>query len=910
MKKRKSTWLLVGILVMAVALCLLMALNAAAAPAPLPEVGNKWLQDNMEKFPGMFDYESYQTKPVFSNDNDKVICEEVWIEVPCDVDGDGKRDLIRAQIRRPIETKEGLKTPVIAQLTPYSGQNATLSAPFGNKIDMDFPGASNPDTRHLDYLKDIRYDGPRYKDLLARNFGDLSEWGIPAARTPVSTQADAAPTANWNPTAWHAYFIPLGYSCASVTIIGSQFGEGFLTYGDYAENLSAAALVDWLNGRLPGYTSPTSLIKVEPPSWATGDVAMSGTSYGGTLPFAAAVTGVKGLKTIIPFAPPTSSYEYYRANGAVYAPGGWQGEDVSEIIAYCFGRGWVASSPTLPTPAIWNRFWEYLEENYQAQDSISGDYSKWWDGRNQVSFMEDIKELNPDLGIISFHGYNDDNVKFKNSAMMFKMAEKLGITVKGIFHQGMHTSPHNHNGLNFYPQIHKWFDHYLYGVENGMPGDFPNVRVQSNLDISWMESDTWPLGQYKNLYPIPGGMNGRVGSLRNSPPNVAVIIESKFKDDLAVRLTRPAFNLPTPPAHVPNYSENAAKYGGHVNPQMASAQYYRWRNLLLGGEDVTTAWTTPWTAPAGISYDLTKPVDDRLLFTMDVSEDMRISGTIKMTAQIKADKNVGFVSAMLVDYGSERRYGSGTTNTGTVVLPNGANLNLVSWSQNANATPARIISRGSVDIQNPNYDRKIWSDCPDTNFIPNYYFQTTAIEPGKYYSYTWELDVMDYTVLKGHKLGLLIYGTDPEYTTRPFNPTEFTIRLDAGVSYLSLPIVPAGPEKPVTIEAADVMAKPGDEVDVTYKIKDNAFGFTAMDLLVPYDSSIYAPIAIKPAAGLATPFFVANPSYQSGLMRIAFAAGENAEGDGLLFTVTYKVAATAPGTGDFPLELAEVKMQS
>ncbi|MCL2496115.1 MAG: hypothetical protein FWF04_01705, partial [Clostridiales bacterium] len=775
--------------------------------------GNEYLEANIEKFPEMWDFEQGQTKPYFSTSNN--IFEEVWIEVPCDVDGDGKRDLIRAQFRRPRETEQGLKTPIIATVTPYAPAVGAPSYPFGGAVDID--GVINPDTTDLQYTADIRYDGPRYKDLLAKNFGDLSEWGIPTARVPLGSQKNGTGiTAVSNPSigGWHAYFIPLGYSCAGLAIIGSTYGEGFLTYGDYAENLCAAALVDWVNGRLPGYTSPTSLIKVEPPYWATGEVAMNGTSYEGTLPFAAAITGVEGLKTIIPVAPVTSSYEYYRANGAVYAPGGWQGEDVSMIIGYCFGRGWQASgnNPASPvydtTPNLLERFYEYLWGAYLAQDRITGDYSKWWDGRNQVSFMEDIKELNPDLGIIAIHGYNDDNVKFKQTAMMFEMAQQLGITAKAIFHQGMHTSPYTHSGNGFYPQIHKWMDHYLYGVTNGMPDDFANVRVQSNVDISWLESDTWPLGVYQNFYPSG---DGRVGALAGTAQTTPV--ELPFKDAFLLGLTRGNPAALQARAWDPFYTTEAAKYGGRAGV-MASAQFYRWRNYMLGGGDATTSWTNNWTAPAtGVNYNLTTPLNDRLLYVMDITEDMRISGTIKMTAKVKADKGVGSISAMLVDFGSERRYGSGTANSGeTVVLPNGTSANLVNWSRDANATPARIISRGAVDVQNPNYDGKIWSDCFDTYFTPDYYFQTVEIEAGEFYPYTWEMDVMDYTVVAGHKLVLIIFSTDPEYTLRPFNPTEFTAEIGAG-TYLSLPLV-----KPYTAPAAAVLELEEENVEAVATI--------------------------------------------------------------------------------------------
>ena len=52
------------------------------------------------------------------------------------------------------------------------------------------------------------------------------------------------------------------------------------------------------------------------------------------LTMAAAVTGVKGLEAIIPVAPNTSYYHYYRSNGLVRHPGGWLGEDIDFLYDF------------------------------------------------------------------------------------------------------------------------------------------------------------------------------------------------------------------------------------------------------------------------------------------------------------------------------------------------------------------------------------------------------------------------------------------------------------------------------------------------------------------------------------------------------------------------------------------------
>ena len=61
---------------------------------------------------------------------------------------------------------------------------------------------------------------------------------------------------------------------------------------------------------------------------------MIGTSYEGTLPLAAATTGVEGLEVVVPVSPNTSYYHYYRSNGLVRSPGGYLGEDVDVLYDF------------------------------------------------------------------------------------------------------------------------------------------------------------------------------------------------------------------------------------------------------------------------------------------------------------------------------------------------------------------------------------------------------------------------------------------------------------------------------------------------------------------------------------------------------------------------------------------------
>ena len=97
-------------------------------------------------------------------------------------------------------------------------------------------------------------------------------------------------------------------------------------------------MIEWLNGKRKAFTTRDGSVEAAPVTWHNGNTAMMGTSYNGTLPIAAASTGVEGLKAIVPISAISDWYDYYRANGAVKAPGGYQGEDLDVLTEYVYTR--------------------------------------------------------------------------------------------------------------------------------------------------------------------------------------------------------------------------------------------------------------------------------------------------------------------------------------------------------------------------------------------------------------------------------------------------------------------------------------------------------------------------------------------------------------------------------------------
>ena len=66
-------------------------------------------------------------------------------------------------------------------------------------------------------------------------------------------------------------------------------------------------------------------------------------------------------------------------------------------------------------------------------------------------------------------------------------------------------------------------------------------------------------------------------------------------------------------------------------------------------------------------------------------------------------------------------------------------------------------------------------------------YESEALEPGKFYEFSFYLQPDDQIIKKGQQIGLMIFSSDKEYTLHPDPGTELTIDLEGTI--LKLPIV-------------------------------------------------------------------------------------------------------------------------
>ena len=255
-------------------------------------------------------------------------------------------------------------------------------------------------------------------------------------------------------------WIPRGYIVVHSSSPGTGLSQGAPTVGGKNESLAPKAVIDWLCGRVSGYTTPYGN-EIVVAYWSTGKVGMTGTSYNGTLPLAAATTGVEGLEAIIPIAPNTSYYHYYRSNGLVRSPGGYLGEDID--VLYDFIHSGDESKRAFNNKTIRDT------EMKNGMDRITGDYNDFWARRDYLNQMKPMK-----AALLMAHGFNDWNVMPEHSYRISKRAKEMGIPTQIYYHQNGHGGPPPIKMMN------RWFTRYLHGIENGVENDAKAWIVREN----------------------------------------------------------------------------------------------------------------------------------------------------------------------------------------------------------------------------------------------------------------------------------------------------------------------------------------------------------------------------------------------------------------------------------------------
>ncbi|MGH3359726.1 MAG: CocE/NonD family hydrolase C-terminal non-catalytic domain-containing protein, partial [Nocardioidaceae bacterium] len=181
----------------------------------------------------------------------------------------------------------------------------------------------------------------------------------------------------------------------------------------------------------------------------------------------------------------SSWYDYYRANGLVRAPGGFQGEDTDVLADAVYSR---------PDREICRPVTDRLAAE---QDRVTGDYSPFWANRD---YMPDVREVH--AATLIAHGLNDWNVMAKHPDQFYRALKRQHVPHQIYLHQGGHGGPPPD------PMMNRWFSRYLYGVQNGVekvPHAYVVREGDPNDEPTPYADYPDPQAQVVTLTTTPGG---------------------------------------------------------------------------------------------------------------------------------------------------------------------------------------------------------------------------------------------------------------------------------------------------------------------------------------------------------------------------------------------------------------------
>ncbi|WP_243718976.1 Xaa-Pro dipeptidyl-peptidase [Actinomadura sp. KC06] len=321
--------------------------------------------------------------------------------------------------------------------------------------------------------------------------------------------------------------------------------------------------------------------------------------------------------------------------------------------------------------------------------------------------------------VMVVHGVNDWNVKVKNSVQWWNALKKAGVPRKLWLHQASHATPFRWRVEEWLRQTHHWFDRYLYGIKNGIERE-PRVDVE-RPDGTWETARDWPVPGTRtvplSLNAAQSGPSGQPGTLGLWPRH------GRTQSFVDAGKTRTAEQL-------------------LVNENQADP------NRL-----------------AYLTGPLPKPV--------------RVNGIPSLSVQAALDGRSPYLTALLVDYGTDTRPTGARVNTSEQVCfgqsVEGDVGCTIRQTHRTETAPYKVITRGWLDVRN----RHSFS-------------RTEPIKPGKTYTFRWDLEPTDYVVKPGHRLGVILLSTDYDYTLRYPAGTEVGVR--PGVSKILLPLARGGRE--------------------------------------------------------------------------------------------------------------------
>ena len=629
----------------------------------------------------------------------------VYVESDYDMDGDGKRDLVKAFIQVPRSAVEGnYKAATLYEARPYCA--GVQADGYDHMKEVESKEYRKIDFADLDKEVPARIPEGMISAMDLALKADPADWYYPDKGNNNSMVYENLDNFN--------YYLVRGFAVVVSAGFGALGSDGFNYVGSEYERDAFKSVVEWLHGDRVAYADREGKIETKA-DWANGNVAMTGRSYAGTMPFAVATTGVEGLKTIVPVAGIADWYTQQNMQGAQRY---WPKEMLNSFLAYfCSSR---YNDETLSEKQL-DDIAAFHHELSLQQLKCGFDYDPdFWGAGNYRLHADQIK-----CSALIVPGFNDENVSTKQFEMMHTAFEQAGQTVKLILHQGPHITPTMANknyGIlidgKFYDDIvNEWISHYLYGVENGAE-KMPEVLAQTNYDQKkWETESAW-----ETEYTMKLTSKEESKTVIDTDWEKAGVSAENFDDVMALESTNMAQRYVTDPF------EKAVTVQGTVCLNLKAA--LKDGNIETDFDPENRNDVDTLTMQLGNSKVSGKMDDVEIAVLLcDVCDE-----EFDSIQTVDPERNI--VPVTTVKEG-------GIMNGGDLPAFDEAEFNTVHKKY-------RVITRAFADLCNP-----------EAGYAPETAQNSIELKKGEYHDYSVYLNATRYTVEPGHRLAVVVATEDP-----------------------------------------------------------------------------------------------------------------------------------------------------
>ncbi len=351
-----------------------------------------------------------QVVPAFQ-DPAQWIHQDLWVETIFDSDHDGKKDRVHVDVTRPAQTaSEGLKVPIVMGSSPYYAGTGRPQVNWDVKVEL----GATPSPRGK--MNNPPFQSPR--DTISAAL--VNQWGLARLCRCPQRCARHRPLGRLPHRGRHRRTVRAG--CGRRL---AQWSRERLHHQD-RQRRGHRDVVVHRQGRHDRH-----VVRRHPPT-RRGHHRRQGT---------------RGRRARLA---QHLVLHYYRSNGLVRSPWGYLGEDVD--VLYDF----IASGDTA-NRANCDRIWKNgIFAGKNGQDRASGDMNDFWSTRDLLLYLKNVK-----AAVLLAHGFNDYNVVPEHSVRIYDEMKRSSFLFRSTCITAGTAAIRPPNG-------HRWFSHYLYGVDNGV----------------------------------------------------------------------------------------------------------------------------------------------------------------------------------------------------------------------------------------------------------------------------------------------------------------------------------------------------------------------------------------------------------------------------------------------------------